>query len=70
MDPGEVPAELRGLTQVEEMLITRAAPIMEIYCLDGDQRGDHVSNVAQDVAKPPTKDFMPVRRCSRPRRAS
>jgi hypothetical protein len=28
MDPGIVPEQLRGLTQVEEMLISRVCPIM------------------------------------------
>lgn len=30
MDPGDVPAELDGLAQVEDMLIARAAPIMRV----------------------------------------
>ena len=33
MDPGEVPEELRGLTQIEEMLIAQIFPIISIYCL-------------------------------------
>ena len=32
MIPSPVPPELQGLTQVEEMLIARAFPIMNIYC--------------------------------------
>ena len=31
MDPGSVPAELQGLSEVEELLIARAFPIMSIY---------------------------------------
>ena len=31
MDPGSVPAELQGLSEVEELLIARAFPIMYIY---------------------------------------
>lgn len=31
MNPGKVPSCLRGLSQVEEMLIARACPIMAIY---------------------------------------
>ena len=30
MDPGSVPAELQGLSKVEELLIARAFPIMSI----------------------------------------
>ena len=32
MIPSPIPPEHQGLTQVEEMLITRAVPIMNIYC--------------------------------------
>lgn len=40
MDLEDIPAELRGLAQVEEMLIDRAAPILtSAYCLKGSQRG-------------------------------
>ena len=31
MDPGSVPAELQGLSEVDELLIARAFPIMSIY---------------------------------------
>ena len=31
MDPRSVPAELQGLSEVEELLISRAFPIMSIY---------------------------------------
>ena len=37
MDPGNVPFCLRGLSQVEEMLIACACPIMFIY----HKRGGH-----------------------------
>lgn len=30
MDPGEVPVDLRGLTQVEEMLIARGSPVIRV----------------------------------------
>lgn len=39
MIPSEVPSELQGLTQVEEMLIARALPIMRVYIKPGGQRG-------------------------------
>ena len=32
MVPSAVPLELQNLTQVEEMLIARAFPVMNIYC--------------------------------------
>ncbi len=39
MDPGIVPGQLRGLIQVEEMLISRVCPIMRVYRKHGGQRG-------------------------------
>ena len=51
MDPGPVPPCLLQLSQVEEMLIARACPIMCVYCKHGSQRGykGHVLNMPQDV---------------------
>ena len=51
MDPGSVPAELQGLSEVEELLIARAFPIMFIYRKHGGQRGykGHVLNLPQDI---------------------
>lgn len=51
MVPSAVPDELRGLTQVEEMLIARALPIMHVYIKPGGQRGfsGHCINIPQDV---------------------
>ena len=51
MDPGSVPAELQGLSEVEELLIARAFPIMSIYRKHGGQRGynGHVLNLSQDI---------------------
>ena len=37
MDPGSVPAELQGLSEVEELLIARAFPMMSIYRKHGGQ---------------------------------
>ena len=39
MIPSSVPPELQGLTQIEEMLIARALPIMRVYVKPGGQRG-------------------------------
>ena len=39
MDPGEVPEELQGLTELEEMLIARVFPVMSVYRLRGGQHG-------------------------------
>ncbi|EXX53883.1 hypothetical protein RirG_239720 [Rhizophagus irregularis DAOM 197198w] len=36
MDPGEVPDELRDLTEIEEMLVARVFPVMSVYRLRGD----------------------------------
>ncbi len=39
MIPSVVSSQLEGLTQVEEMLIARALPIMRVYIKPGGQRG-------------------------------
>ena len=51
MDPGSVPAELQGLSEVDELLIARAFPIMSIYRKHGGQRGykGHVLSLPQDI---------------------
>ena len=51
MDPGSVPQELLGLTQVEEMLVAAVMPMMSIYRLPYGQYGysGHVINFPQYV---------------------
>ncbi len=51
MDPGTVHEQLRGLTQVEEMLISRVCPIMRVCRKHGGQREykGHVLNLPQDI---------------------
>ena len=51
MIPSAVPPELQNLTQVEEMLIARALPIMRVYIKPGGQRGysGHCINLPQNV---------------------
>lgn len=51
MIPSIVPYELQDLSQVEEMLIARALPIMRIYIKPGGQRGysGHCINLPQNV---------------------
>ena len=51
MTPSPVPHELPNLTQVEEMLIARALPIMRVYIKPGGQRGysGHCVNLPQNV---------------------
>ena len=39
MDPGEVPEELQGLTEIEGMLIARVFSVMSDYKLHGKQYG-------------------------------
>lgn len=53
MIPSSVPPELQGLTQIEEMLIARALPIMRVYVKPGGQRGysGHCINLPQDVTE-------------------
>ena len=51
MKPSPVPKELQGLTQIEQMLIARALPIMRVFIKPGGQRGysGHCINLPQDV---------------------
>ena len=51
MVPSSVPKELQGLTQIEDMLIARALPIMRVFIKPGGQRGysGHCINLPQDV---------------------
>ena len=53
MIPSHVPLELQNLTQIEEMLITRALPIMRVYIKPGGQRGysGHCINLPQNVTE-------------------
>ena len=39
MDPGKVPEELQGLTEIEEMLIAQVFTVMSVYRLRGGQHG-------------------------------
>ena len=52
MDPGPVPPELQGLTQVEEMSISAIMPMMSLYILPLGQYGcnKHVVNLPLDVS--------------------
>ncbi|XP_020915212.2 uncharacterized protein LOC110252718 [Exaiptasia diaphana] len=51
MVPSRVPVELQGLSQLEEMLVARALPIMRVYIKPGGQRGysGHCINLPQNV---------------------
>ncbi|EXX58012.1 hypothetical protein RirG_201910 [Rhizophagus irregularis DAOM 197198w] len=51
MDPGEVPDELQGLTDIEEMLIAQVFMVMSVYRLQGGQNSykGNVINFPQDV---------------------
>ena len=53
MIPSLVPSQLACLTQVEEMLIARALPIMRVYIKPGGQRGysGHCINLPQNVGE-------------------
>ena len=53
MIPSSLPNELLGLTQIEEMLIARALPIMRVYVKPGGQRGyiGHCINLPQKVSE-------------------
>ena len=51
--PSSIPPELKNLTQIEEMLIARALPIMRVYIKPGGQRGfsGHCINLPQNVTE-------------------
>ncbi|EXX53036.1 hypothetical protein RirG_247890 [Rhizophagus irregularis DAOM 197198w] len=51
MHPGEVPNELKGLSEIEEMLIFQVFTVMTVYQLRGEQNGyrGHVINFPQDI---------------------
>ena len=51
MDPGTVPPCLQDMTQIEELLIARACPIMTVYHKHGGQLGysGHVLNLPQNI---------------------
>ncbi len=53
MIPSPVPHKLQHLTQIEEMLIARALPIMRVYIKPGGQRGysGHCINLPQNVTE-------------------
>ena len=53
MIPSSIPPELKNLTQIEEMLIARALPIMRVYIKPGGQRGfsGHCINQPQNVTE-------------------
>ena len=54
MKPSAVPEALKGLTQIEEMLIARAFPVMQVYTRPrGGQRAykGHVLNLPHNVQK-------------------
>ena len=51
MVPAQVPKELQGLTQIEEMLIARAFPVISVYTKPGGQKAykGHCINFPQDI---------------------
>ena len=66
MDPGTVPLCLENMTQIEEMLIARACPIMRVYHKHGGQRGYVLSmslpqNIQHFLCKlPPKVNTIPI----------
>src|SRR3954451_21680777 len=51
MDPGELPEEMKGLTDIEEMLIAQVFTVITVYWLRGGQTGyrENVINFPQDI---------------------
>ncbi len=80
MDPGDVPEKLKGLTEIEEMLIAQTFPIVSVYYLRGGQYAysGNVINFPQDIGEfvsrlprhPSTLDTLVVRRHSAERSTS
>uniref|UniRef100_U9SRZ5 DUF6570 domain-containing protein n=1 Tax=Rhizophagus irregularis (strain DAOM 181602 / DAOM 197198 / MUCL 43194) TaxID=747089 RepID=U9SRZ5_RHIID len=74
MDPGEVPDELRDLTEIEEMLVAQVFSVMSVYRLCGGQHGyrGNIINFPQDVQEfasklprhPSLLDVLVIRRQS------
>jgi hypothetical protein len=74
MDPGDVPDDLKGLTEIEEMLIAQVFPVMTVYRLRGGQTGykGNVINFPQDIQEftkrlprhPSSLDVLLIRRQS------
>ena len=74
MDPGDVPDELKGLTEIEEMLIAQVFIVMTVYRLRGGQTGyrGNIINFPQDIKEftkrlprhPSTLDVLVIRRQS------
>ncbi len=74
MNPGDVPDELKGLTEIEEMLIAQVFTVMTVYRLRGGQTGyrGNVINFPQDIQEftnrlprhPSSLDVLLIRRQS------
>jgi len=72
MDPGEVPEELKELSEIEEMLIAQVFVVMSVYRLRGGQNGyrGNVINFPQDIHEftkqlprhPSSLDVLVIRR--------
>ena len=71
MDPGEVPSELKDLTEIEEMLIAQVFTVITVYRLREGQNGyrGNVINFSRDIQSftnklsrdPSTLDVLVVR---------
>src|SRR2546429_3629822 len=74
MDPGEVPDELKELTEIEEMLIAQVFSVVTVYRLKGGQNGyrGNVISFPQDIQNftnlllrnPSSLDVLVIRRQS------
>lgn len=51
MTPSQVPNELQGLTQLEEMLTARVSPVISVYTKPSEQKAykGHCINFSQDI---------------------
>ena len=74
MDPGKLPKEIEGLTEIEEMLIAQVFTVMTVYRLKGGQKSyrGNVINFPQDISEfttrlprdPSTLNVLLIRRQS------
>ena len=62
MDPDEVPEVMKGLTEIEEMLIVQVFTVMTVYRLKGGQNGyrGNIINFPQDVRTHNTTSKTPI----------
>jgi hypothetical protein len=67
MNPGDLPKELQGLTEIEEMLIAQIFPIISVYCLRGGQYSYRGNVITSGSFGPAFKVLTNAMCCSTPK---